>query len=169
LNQFKFFSFLMALTLLSSNCTRRVTGPAGPQGAQGVPGTDGRDGLNGVGCSVTPVLEGDLLLPYGGAVVLCGDASALISNGAPGEDGEPVPSSSYAIDSIVDPCGDAPGISDEIFLRLANGQLLWLQVDGPSALTARLSLAVPGNWRTTDGSNCFFTISSTLEIENEHY
>lgn len=137
-----------------------------------IPGPKGDSGLDGQGCSVTPVLAGDLLLPNGGAIVLCGTNSVLISNGAAGSNGTnglDAPSSSYNIVGLVDPCDDAPGLADEVFLKLANGQMVWLQVDNGSALTARLSLASPGSFTTTDNSHCHFTINNDLTISNEHY
>lgn len=146
-----------------------AVGATGALGATGNTGVAGNSGADGVGCSVTSVPVGDTLLTYGGAVVLCGASSVLISNGAPGAAGADAPPSSYSITSVTDPCGDSPGIDDEVFLRLANGQLVWLEVDNSSALTARLSLARPGNWMVTDGSGCQFTINSDLSISNEHF
>lgn len=92
--------------------------------------------------------------------------------GSPGRDGQDgtsptLPASSIV--SVVDPCGDAPGRIDEVILRMANNQLLSLFADSSSGTNPRLGILTPGSYRTTDGSNCFFTIDSSLNIINEHY
>lgn len=133
----------------------------------GASGPAGKDGVNGTSCLVTQIPIGDSVLPNGGAIIHCATNSVLISNGSNGHDGSngtnghDAPAAAFAITEVIDPCGDAPGIDDEVFLHLANGQLIWLQVDSASALTARLAKARDGSWQTTDGSACNFTISTT--------
>lgn len=158
-----------------------------PQGNPGVPGTNGIAGSNGLpgpvgspgpigpagsSCTATQIAAGDAVLTDGGAIINCGTTSAMISNGRDGlngTDGTNGTTSAYAITSILDPCGDAPGISDEVFLKLADGTILWLQVDNASGLNARLSIAQPGNWVTTDGDNCQFTLNADGTISNESH
>lgn len=125
-------------------------GPPGPPGPQGEPGT---------GCSVEQVSPSEAV-PYGGAVVTCGGSAVLISNGAPGPQGEPGPMSQYGIVRKLDPCGDAQGIYDEVFLLLADGTLLWSLSDNPNGKNTRLAEAADGSWVTTDGSDCRFSVST---------
>lgn len=143
--------------------------------------SDGSKGPEGQGCSVTQVPVGDSVLPYGGAVIICNDNSVLISNGAKGDTGEKgsdgingrdgVDSqpSAYGIEAIIDPCGDSPSIDDEVFLKLANGTILWLQVDNSNGKNARLAVARPGRWQTTDGSDCQFTLNTDGSITGESF
>lgn len=167
---------------------------------KGDPGADGVNGKDGQGCSVVQIPVGDLVLPKGGAVVLCGHSSVLISNGADGlngakgdtgdqglngevgprgpkgdpgstgpqgtqgtpgangNDGHDAPASSYGILGMVDPCGPQSSY-DEVFLRLANGHLIALFTDNIHGDNPRLSEIGDGSFMTTDGTNCYFSIS----------
>lgn len=78
--------------------------------------------------------------------------------GLPGADGADAALSAYTIVAIEDPCGDAPGIVDEVLLKLANGQTLVSFSDNSSGKNTRFALLGPGSYQTTDGSNCTFTI-----------
>ena len=62
------------------------------------------------------------------------------------------------IATILDVCGDAPGIVDEIILQLSNGQLLASFSDTQAGINTRFSLLGDGSYTTTDGSNCQFTV-----------
>lgn len=70
---------------------------------------------------------------------------------------------------IIDPCGDSPSINDEIFLKLYNGTLLASFSDNINGLNTRFSVIVSGSYRTTDGTNCYFSVDSSGNIYNEHY
>ena len=83
--------------------------------------------------------------------------------------GESSATTDYTPVDILDPCGDAPGIYDEVFLRLSNGMLLWSLSDHMNGTNTRLSLSVPGSWETTDGSHCHFSVDSDYNLFNEHY
>jgi hypothetical protein len=92
-----------------------------------------------------------------------GVQSSDICNGAPGDagvNGQDAPPTAYTVTEIVDPCGDAPGIFDEVFLRMANGTIVASFSDSASGQNTRFSVLVPGNYRTTDGSNCNLTVHS---------
>lgn len=155
-----------------------IPGPQGEQGAtgaQGAAGQDGNNGLDGVGCSVTQVSLGDLVLPNGGAIVLCGASSALISNGAAGTNGsngtnglDALPTA-YSIVDMKDPCGNSPGIYDEVLLKLGNGTLVASFSDNANGLNTRLSVLVPGTFTTTDGSHCTFSVDINNNVYNEHF
>jgi hypothetical protein len=67
--------------------------------------------------------------------------------------------SAYAVVAIEDPCGDAPGIYDEVLLKLASGQVLASFSDNSSGKNTRFALLPPGSYVTTDGSSCHFTLN----------
>lgn len=72
---------------------------------------------------------------------------------------------------LVNPCGDAPGIYDEVFIKLQNGTLIASFSDNASGQNTRFSVLVAGTYRTTDGDNCVFTTDSSGNItyESHHY
>lgn len=67
--------------------------------------------------------------------------------------------------SIIDPCGDSPGIYDEILLRLEDGSTIaYFEHQGGRYLTE----LIPGiRYTTTDKTHCSFEINPYGEIENE--
>ena len=72
--------------------------------------------------------------------------------------------------AIKDPCGDKAGVFDEVFLKLSTGHYLASFSDSSSGKNTRFSVLVDGQYETTDGSNCEFTVSgSGTVISNEHY
>lgn len=105
-------------------------------------GKDGKDGLNG----------------SNGAQGAAGINGVNGTNGADGQDGEDAPVNPYDIATIVDPCGDANGVIDEILLRLNNNQIIASFTS--SGNNTRFALVPPGTYTTTDGSNCLFTVHS---------
>lgn len=70
----------------------------------------------------------------------------------------------YNIVTIIDPCGDAPGIYDEVLLKLANGQIVASFSQNVNGDYTRFALIPQGTYMTTDGSNCRFNVSSTGEV-----
>lgn len=77
------------------------------------------------------------------------------STGLPGQD---------AVIDIIDPCGDAVGIYDEVILRLSTGQLLASFSDSASGSNTRFSLLERGFYVTTDGSNCHFSVDQDYNV-----
>lgn len=71
--------------------------------------------------------------------------------------------------SIKDVCGDAPGKIDEVMLVLSNGKILSSFSDNSNGQNTRFALLSPGNFVTTDGSNCKFTVNNAGQIVNEYY
>lgn len=65
---------------------------------------------------------------------------------------------------IVDPCGDAPNIIDEVLIKLQNGQVLVSVSDSASGKNTRLSILPPGKYQTTDGSGCVFKLQEDGSI-----
>jgi len=146
-------------------------GPSGRDGSTGERGATGDQGIQGQGCTVTGSSSG--------ATVTCPDGTTTVinngsngtngSNGSNGQDGQDGADAPLAITEIVDVCGDAPNIQDEVLLRLGNGKLIVLFADNSNGKNPRLSVLSAGNYITSDGSNCFFTVTSTNQITNEHY
>lgn len=130
-------------------------------GQQGEPGQDGADGT---GCTAIDV-EPSSLYPNGGAAILCGDQSVVIKNGTPGAQGAAGQNGADAVAAIIDPCGDDPGIYDEVILKLANGTLLASMSDKANGENTRFVVLTPGSYRTTDGSNCNFTVTASGTVQ----
>lgn len=115
----------------------------------GKDGLNGRDGADGSSCSVTQTLSG--------SIIDCEDGtSAVLLNGQNGLDG------AHAVLEIIDPC-NKQGAFDEVLLRLSNGALLAYFTQG-SFNTSFLTLLTPGQYQTTDGTNCHFTVNSDLSV-----
>jgi hypothetical protein len=70
--------------------------------------------------------------------------------------------------SIVDPCGTKPGYYNEVLLKLSNGQLLSSFSDNANGLNTHFAVLPDGNYATTDGTNCQFTVLNG-SVTNEHY
>lgn len=127
-----------------------IPGPQGPQGPAGTPGTSGAPGKS---CSVTRVSNG--------ALIECpGAESVVVLDGARGADGAPAPATPYTVTEVIDPCGTGPGFN-EVLLRLGNGQILAHYASGA---TQFLTLIGPGNYVTTDGQACYFTVHSDMTV-----
>lgn len=170
----------------------------GEDGQDGVPGASGQDGINGVdGLSMTYSLTeaSEEQCSNGGSIFLLSidindnltvdneDAniqSAILcngldgSNGLNGNDGQnglDAPPTPFTPVGLIDPCGDAPGIFDEVFLQMYDGTLLASFSDNANGKNTRFSILVPGNYTTTDNDNCSFTINNNGDIVNEshHY
>lgn len=146
-----------------------VKGPPGPEGPTGPQGPAGPQGPQGSGCSVVVVAPGGAA-PYGGAQVTCGTSSVLLVNGAPGQDGQDgadgqdgsdAPPTAYSIASMINPCGDAAGVFDEVLLCLQNGTLIATVSANANGQNTRLAEVPTGSWQTTDGSGCNFTVSGS--------
>jgi hypothetical protein len=85
-------------------------------------------------------------------------------NGIDGKAGNNAVTSTYSISHVVDPCGDAPNIVDEVLLVLYNKQVLVSFSQNQSGLNTRLALLPAGTYTTTDGSNCTFTLDNQGNI-----
>jgi hypothetical protein len=93
------------------------------------------------------------------------------SNGTNGTNGLNAPPTPFTPVGLINPCGDANGIYDEIFLKLSNGTLLASFSDNTAGNNTRFSVLVPGTYSTTDNDHCIFTVDSNNNIvnENHHY
>lgn len=154
-------------------------------------GNDGRDGINGTSgvngltslvgltrVSADPVLcasgSGTVIttgVDLNGNLILDNDEvqqTSVVCDGTNGVNGtNGAPASQYAVLKLIDPCGDAPGIYDEIGLRLVNGTIVFLFADNAAGNNPRLSVIGPGSYVTTDGSNCHFTVNAGLNLTDQ--
>ena len=156
-------------------------------GADGKNGIDGANGEDGQSCSVVSV-DPDDVAPNGGALITCGESTVLLINGAPGQngqdgqdgsngedgndgsdgqdgvDGEDAPSTALVISALIDPCGNDPVKQDEIILKLSDGSLIASFSSNGSALNTRLVSLSAGNYTTTDGTGCQFSVDGNGNV-----
>jgi hypothetical protein len=114
-------------------------------------GRDGKDGKDGRSCTVKGAVNG--------ATIFCDDGTnAVLYNGTDGKDAEDVkePLTRYTITQMVDPCGKQSDY-DEILLRLEDGSYLALYYDFKKKMSF-LTVIGPGDYITTDNTNCAFSI-----------
>lgn len=133
-----------------------VPGPTGAPGVPGRDGTNGKDGKDGASCTSKRVTNG--------ATITCTDGTTVVIldgvNGQDGADGQDAPPTAYSVVELINPCGDGPGF-DEVLLRLANGSIIAHYADGNKQFLATIG---PGNYVTTDGQSCHFTIDSSMGV-----
>lgn len=116
-------------------------GPIGPKGPVGSDGTDGIDGTDGQGCEAA-YINNDI-------IITCADSTVVIYN-----------NNSYMITEIIDPCGPE-GQFDEVIFKTFNGTLIAHYSQGNKQFLTILS---PGDYITTDGTMCHFTVSEDNEV-----
>jgi len=154
-----------------TNGTNGKNGKDGSNGANGIDGKDGKDGLNGqdgVSPTLQVVVTQSITCSNGGTQVV------LLTNGVPqafeicnGEVGQTGPQGASGVPldiEIIDPCGDAAGIYDEVLLRLPDKTLIASFSANANGQNTRLSVLTQGNYITTDGSNCRFSVDANGNI-----
>lgn len=148
----KAFYTVMTMLILAGCGTQPVPGPPGPpgqDGAQGLPGQDGAQGPtgptgpkgdSGESCVVQPALNG--------LTISCPDGSSeTLVNG-----------------TVVETIALCPKLTGGTFQEYAvriGGSIYAVYASGSAIGWAKLS---PGNYRTTDGRNCYFTITPSLQV-----
>lgn len=143
----------LGCTLAGNGCD---DGRTGPQGVPGVNGINGANGSNGSSCTVQSVASSPAA-PNGGARISCTDGTeALVLNGADGDDAPPTP---YTITQVIKPCPTVSGANPEVLLVLANRSLL-ASVSQSAGSNTRLAFVTPGNYTTTDGRSCAFSVTA---------
>lgn len=128
-------------------------GVNGSDGSSGQDGTNGNDGINGVD----------------GQAGRDGTNGTDGNDGSNGVDGHDAPPTSFSPVGIINPCGDAVNIYDEVFIKLANGMILASFSDNANRKNTRFSVLIPGIYQTTDGDNCVFTLDNQGNLTNEHH
>lgn len=159
---------LLALALLlslSACCIPK--GDTGAQGPSGLPGLPGQDGAQGPkGDTGNKGNKGDT-----GSQGSPGVNGTNGTNGSNGTNGTNAPINPFDIDSLINPCGDAPGVYDEIFIKLKNGTVIVSFSANTSGDLTRFVTLPAGTYQTTDGDSCVFSIDSSgnITFENHHF
>lgn len=96
-----------------------------------------------------------------------GDQGQKGDTGSQGPAGQSAPASQFSVVQVIDPCGKQSSF-DEVLLKLGDGTILASFSDNENGKNTRFSLLVPGNYVVTDGTHCYFTVNSHMEITNEH-
>lgn len=94
-----------------------------------------------------------------------GDPGAQGPAGQDGANGQDGADGTNGILGVIDPCGDAPGVIDEVLIRLADGSVLVSFSANANGQNTRLSILPPGSYVTTDGSSCNFTVNANGTIQ----
>jgi hypothetical protein len=129
-------------------------------------GKDGAPGVPGQGCTVMQLTNGAEIKcgDETTAVILNGDVGPKGADGSDGKDGENLAAGPYSIREVINPCG-AVGAHDEVILRLENGQILGHYSQGQKQFFVLLT---QGNYETTDGTKCKFSVDSSLNVTDEN-
>jgi hypothetical protein len=127
---------IIALTLTACGYqTHTISGPPGKDGEMGPTGAVGATGPTGA--------DG-----IDGVDGVTGPTGAM---GPTGDDG---------ILGLIKLCPHIPGAYPEYLIRTDYG-LIGVYFGGGKTFLANI---IPGNWVTTDGRNCHFTVTSDLEV-----
>jgi hypothetical protein len=106
-------------------------------------GENGLDGQNGDSCNIIDVDSGSF--------IVCGNDEVLVLNGKDGKD---------AIIEVIDPC-ETETKYDEVFFRFSDDNLYAVYHDKGKTHLVEL---IPGNYVTTDGTDCKFEVTTDLEV-----
>lgn len=153
---------LFVILVTASGCGKEpqvIAGPQGNAGSQGQPGfsslvviaNDAPSCSNG-GKTILTALD----VNYSNTID-AGDVNLQTAEICHGTDAA---SSPFSPAEFIDPCGDAPGVYDEVLIKLANGMIVASFSDNANGKNTRLSVLVPANYVTTDGSNCSFSVDA---------
>lgn len=153
-----------------------------------VDGVDGKDGTNGYSTVFSTAPASTTQCVNGGHVLMVGldvnqsndldlddlNIQTLVTcnglNGANGSNGLDAPPTAFTPTAILNPCGDAPSVHDEVFLKLADGTILASFSDNANGNNTRFSILLDGTYQTTDGDACIFTLSGgSIVYENKNY
>lgn len=192
----QFYAVIIAAVLLAAGCgSDHFRGEQGLSGASGIPGAAGESGYN----SLVAIVSSASGCSNGGITVLSGldsdrdanlsvnevSASAEVcngddgqngsngsngSNGQNGQNGQDAPPTAFTPVALINPCGDAPGVYDEVFIKLQNGTLIASFSENANGKNTRFSILTAGSYMTTDGDSCNFTLDATGNITSQsHY
>lgn len=172
-------TLLLQSLLLLSSCGEVVVVPQEPavalngggptDGKDGADGKDGVDGQNGHSMVFETVVNPSACVNGGYTLLIAVDSddSGLLD---PSDsnlqslticNGEDAPASPTDIAEIIDPCGPE-GSYDEVLLQLANGQIIASFSANGNALNTRFAIIPDGNYSTTDGTGCNFSVSGSV-------
>jgi hypothetical protein len=100
-----------------------------------------------------------------GPVGTQGPQGPVGAQGPQGPAGNDAPPTAYTPTALLNPCGDAAGIADEVLIQLADGTIVASYGSGNAVRFATLT---NGNYITTDGDACYFTVAAGV-LTNEHH
>ena len=168
---------LMLLTLFSSCCNKKyIEGPQGAPGEKGDTGELGTPGSNGHNSMIAMIPA--ITCTNGGNTILSGldtnDNDNLditeVTSSVTVCNGEDAPSLPFNVVSLIDPCGTNPNIHNEVFLKLANDTIVASFSDNVNGYNTRFSVLSDGNYVTTDGDACNFTVTNgSITYEDHHF
>lgn len=153
----------------------------GVDGNDGQNGNDGLNGSNGHSMVFDTASANSTQCSNGGNIILLGldlndnlvlDSSdgnlqsAIICNGLDGQDAPPTP---FTPTGVVNPCGDAPSVYDEVLIKLSNGTLIASFSQNANGQNTRFAILPAGTYITTDGDNCTFSVNSNGDITYESH
>jgi len=78
-------------------------------------------------------------------------------DGTNGKDAQPT---AYTITDIIDLCGKQTAF-DEVLFKTSSGVIIAHYADGAKQF---LTVVTPGNYITTDGTNCYFTVTNSGQV-----
>lgn len=90
-------------------------------------------------------------------------------DGKDGKDGQDGKDAVFQPVEVIDPCGDMPGVNDEVLLKLPSGMIIALFMDNAGGKNTRLASLSAGDYMTTDGTKCYFRVQADGTITNERY
>ena len=162
--------------------TNGTNGENGQNGATGTVGPQGPAGAGAQPCSVSEI--------SGGAAVTCDGKTVVVNNGAPGASGPAGPSGAMGADgtagvsglpgpagpsgaaaisqTAVRLCADSTSAFPEYGLRIGNAlyAVYWGPLNGDSTSQAFLAHLAPGEYESTNGTGCLFTVNADGSITN---
>lgn len=174
---------LIVLCLLMSACaparyesmgySEQVQGPAGKDGTSGINGQDGYSVVFSSVAATTCTNGGSVLLmakdSNRNGVLDTSDTNLQATTICNGVNGTTPPVPPMSIVAVLDPCGDKAGVFDEVLLKMQNNTIVSSFSDNVSGLNTRFSILGAGSYKTTDGSNCFFSVDALGNLYNQHY
>ena len=169
----------MALTitmLLMLSCGR--DGKIGARGEAGNSGDDGKNASNSLVVTERVTIDSDVCESEAGVMIKSGvdlnnnsilDADevqnySFVCDGVRGISGENGNDGQNAVVEIINPCLRAANMHNEIFLRLADGNIVCSFSDNFQGDNTHLALLYAGDFTTSDGYNCLFSVDDDLTL-----
>jgi hypothetical protein len=90
--------------------------------------------------------------------------SGIVCNGLNGSNGLNAPPTPLTPVELIDPCGAVSGHVGEILIRLNNQTIIASFSDDLGGTNTRFAVIGPGNYMTSDGTFCNFTVNSNGEV-----
>ena len=115
--------------------------------------SNGTAGQDGDSCEVEKTAQGTM--------IICSSSTSFIADGQDGTDGQDATLPDMTFVEAINPCGmERNDGLDEIIFRTYGGELVAYAAMNNGYLT----FLEPGNYVTTDGTNCSFKVTVELEV-----